>query len=57
MSDDELATLRVRERGDIVIANVEGEIDLSNASSLLMDLASAVPTRTFVRPVLGAGHL
>jgi anti-anti-sigma factor len=43
VSDDELATLRVRERGDIVIANVEGEIDLSNASSLLMDLAAAVP--------------
>ena len=43
MSDDELATLRVRERGDVVIANVEGEIDLSNASSLLMDLAASVP--------------
>ena len=43
VSDDELATLRVRERGDIVIADVEGEIDLSNASSLLMDLAASVP--------------
>ena len=43
VSDDELATLRVRERGAIVMADVEGEIDLSNAASLLMDLAAAVP--------------
>jgi anti-anti-sigma factor len=40
---DELATLRVRERGGIVMAVVEGEIDLSNAPSLLVELASSVP--------------
>jgi anti-anti-sigma factor len=40
---DELATLRVRERGSIVMAVVEGEIDLSNASGLLGELASTVP--------------
>ena len=43
MSDDQLATLRVRERGAVVMATVEGEIDLSNAGSLLEDLAAAVP--------------
>ena len=31
---DELATLRVRERSGIVLAMVEGEIDLSNAAGL-----------------------
>ena len=40
---DELATLRVRERGGIVMAVVEGEIDLSNAPGLLSELTSAVP--------------
>ena len=40
---DELATLRVRERGDIVMAVVEGEIDLSNASDLQGELTAAVP--------------
>jgi len=40
---DELATLRVRERGDIVMAVVEGEIDLSNASDLRAELTAAVP--------------
>lgn len=40
---DELATLRVQERGDIVMATVEGEIDLSNAGELLDELTSAVP--------------
>ena len=39
---DELATLRVRERGALVMAAVEGEIDLSNASSLLDDLTRSV---------------
>jgi len=43
VSDDQLATLRVRERGAVVMATVEGEIDLSNAGSLLEDLAAAVP--------------
>ena len=41
MSDD-LATLRTRERGGIVIAVVEGEIDLSNAGTLQVELAAAV---------------
>jgi anti-anti-sigma factor len=39
---DELATLRTRERGGIVIAVVEGEIDLSNAGELRVELAAAV---------------
>jgi anti-anti-sigma factor len=39
---DELATLRVRERGGIVMAVVEGEIDLSNASTLQTELTVAV---------------
>jgi anti-anti-sigma factor len=43
VSDDELATLRVRERGGIVIAAVEGEIDLSNAGTLRDELTAAVP--------------
>ena len=40
---DELATLRIRERSDIVMAVVEGEIDLSNAPGLLVELTAAVP--------------
>ena len=40
---DELATLRVRERGALVMATVDGEIDLSNATSLLDELTRAVP--------------
>ncbi len=40
---EELATLRLRERGDIVMAVVEGEIDLSNAPGLKGDLTAAVP--------------
>ena len=41
--NEELATLRVRERGGIVLAVVEGEIDLSNAPSLQGELTAAVP--------------
>lgn len=40
---EELATLRIRERGDIVMAVVEGEIDLSNAPGLKGKLTAAVP--------------
>ena len=40
---EELATLRVRERGAVVMATIEGEIDLSNANELLGKLAAAVP--------------
>ena len=40
---DELATLRVRERGTIVMATIDGEIDLSNARELLDELTRAVP--------------
>ena len=39
---DELATLRVRERSGIVMAAVEGEIDLSNAPFLRTELTAAV---------------
>ena len=39
---EELATLRVRERSGIVIAAVEGEIDLSNAATLGAELTTAV---------------
>ena len=39
----ELATLRVRERGAIVMATVEGEVDLSNSGELTAQLTSAVP--------------
>lgn len=40
---EQLATLRVRERGEIVLAVVEGEIDLSNAGALQGELTAAVP--------------
>jgi anti-anti-sigma factor len=40
--NEELATLRTRERSGIVIAVVEGEIDLSNAGTLQVELAAAV---------------
>ena len=40
---DDLATLRVEERGAVVMAAVEGEIDLSNAGTLLDELTAAVP--------------
>jgi anti-anti-sigma factor len=40
---EELATLRVRERGGIVVAVIEGEIDLSNAPGLRGELTAAVP--------------
>jgi anti-anti-sigma factor len=40
---EELATLRVRERGGIVMAVVDGEIDLSNAPDLRGKLTAAVP--------------
>jgi anti-anti-sigma factor len=39
----DLATLRVRERGEFVLASVAGEIDVSNAGTLLRELAAAVP--------------
>jgi anti-anti-sigma factor len=39
---EELARLRVHERGGIVMADVEGEVDLSNASSLKTDLTVSV---------------
>ena len=38
----ELATLRLRERGGIVLAVVEGEVDLSNRQSLTTELTNAV---------------
>jgi anti-anti-sigma factor len=38
----ELASLRIRERDGIVIATIVGEVDLSNTSALLADLAEAV---------------
>jgi len=40
---DELATVRLRERGSIVMATVDGEIDLSNAGEILDELTGAVP--------------
>jgi anti-anti-sigma factor len=39
---NELATLRIRERGAIVLATVEGEVDLSNSAALTTRLTSAV---------------
>ena len=39
---EQLATLRLRERSGIVMAVVEGEIDLSNAGSLRAELTAAV---------------
>ena len=44
--NDELAKLRVRERGALVMATVEGEIDLSNSASLLDQLTGAVSNST-----------
>ena len=38
----DLATLRVRERGPVVIATVEGEVDLSNRIPLTRRLIEAV---------------
>jgi anti-anti-sigma factor len=40
---NQLATLRVRERSGIVMAVIEGEIDLSNAPGLKGELTTAVP--------------
>ena len=56
---DELATLRVRERGALVMATVEGEIDLSNAASLLDDLTASVTNsaRGLVLDLLGLEFL
>ena len=57
--NDELATLRVRERGALVMATVEGEIDLSNAGSLLEKLTGAVTNsaRGLVLDLLGLEFL
>jgi anti-sigma B factor antagonist len=38
----DLATVRIRERGHIVIATVEGEVDLSNRAPLAARLVDAV---------------
>ena len=40
MSD--LATVRIRERGHIVIATVEGEVDVSNRGDLTSQLVDAI---------------
>jgi anti-anti-sigma factor len=40
---DELATVHLREHGSIVMATIDGEIDLSNAGEILDELTSAVP--------------
>jgi anti-anti-sigma factor len=42
----ELATLRIRERGTLVLAAVEGEVDLSNKGALTDELTSAVANST-----------
>ena len=41
---DELATLNVEERGEIVVARVEGELDVSVATGLGDEIAAAMPT-------------
>jgi anti-anti-sigma factor len=38
----ELAKLRIRERGPIVLASVEGEVDVSNTPKLTSELTNAV---------------
>jgi anti-anti-sigma factor len=38
----DLASVRIRERGSIVLATVEGEIDLSNRELLTAELTNAV---------------
>jgi anti-anti-sigma factor len=38
----DLATLRIRERGTIVLATVDGEVDLSNKEALAAELTGAV---------------
>ena len=40
---DELATLRVDERGEVVIAQLEGELDVSMAPRIGDQIAEAVP--------------
>ena len=39
----DLATVRVRERGDFVLATVAGEVDVSNSGRMLGDLSESVP--------------
>jgi anti-anti-sigma factor len=39
----DLATLRVRERGPVVMATIEGEVDIANSDQLLGELTRAVP--------------
>jgi anti-anti-sigma factor len=39
----QLAQLRLDDKGGITIANIEGEIDLSNAAELEMAISHAVP--------------
>jgi anti-anti-sigma factor len=38
----DLATMRIRERGPVVIATVEGEVDVSNTGRILGGLTEAV---------------
>ena len=38
----ELATLRIRERGTLVLASIEGEVDVSNRDTLTARLTEAV---------------
>lgn len=41
---DELVKLEVGQRGDVVVASVSGELDVSGAPALGDELAEAVPT-------------
>ena len=43
---EELATVRIRARGAIVMATVEGELDVSNTGGLLEELTRAVQNST-----------
>ena len=43
---DDLATVRIRRRGEVVLATVDGELDVSNTGGLLDELTGAVENST-----------
>jgi anti-anti-sigma factor len=43
---NDLVTLRIRERGTLVLATVDGEVDLSNKDALTAELTRAVANST-----------
>jgi anti-sigma B factor antagonist len=56
---DELAEVRVVHDGEVVIATISGEVDISNAEDVKRELVSAVPNSAagLVVDVSDVGHL